>query len=570
MKSLLISILFFTLSSQLFGQNKYPKDAFRSPLDFPLVLAGTFGELRSNHFHSGIDIKTKGSSGHPVHAISEGYVSRIKITHGGYGKALYITHPNGYVSVYAHLSRYNGTTKQKVYDKQYEKESYTIEIFPKAGEIPVKKGEIVAFTGNSGSSTAPHLHFEIRDAKTQQTINPLHFGFKIADTTAPKLNELYVYALDNNGERCHLQEKTSLKKTSKHQYKIAQNDTIEVASHFGFALNTIDNQDAAPNKNGIYEIHLYADDSLQYHYEMEKFAFSETRYINSHIDYAVKQNQKRSVHKGFLDPHNRLSVYKHINETQGILHFNDDKAHQIRYVVSDIHNNKSELEFYIKQSTALSDLEETQEKGTYFDVNRINDFHQEQMQLYLPNKSLYRSLHFQYDIDEKPENCVAPLHKIHDKSTPLHKYAMLSMEIDTLDADLRAKACIVKMSDKNKMAYCGGEWKNHSLFTKIRSFGNYTATLDTVAPTVNSISFKEDENLSKKRYIRIKIGDNLSGIKSYKAYIDGKWVLMEYDSKKAQLSHQFEGPVQNKARTFTLKLIDNRNNSTEIQSQFIR
>lgn len=558
------------LSFQLFGQSNYPQDVFRSPLDIPLVLAGTFGELRSNHFHSGIDIKTKGSSGLPVHAIKEGYVSRIKITHGGYGKALYVTHPNGYVSVYAHLSKYNGAIKKLVHNKQYEKESYTLEIFPKAGEIPVKNGEVIAFTGNSGSSTAPHLHFEIRDAKTQQTINPLLFGFKVADTSAPKLNGLYVYTLQNNGDLCHLEQEKTLKKTDHNNYSIRGNDTIQVASHFGFALSTIDNQDAAPNKNGIYEIYLYADDALQYHYQMERFAFSETRYINSHIDYAMKQNKKRSIHKSFLDPHNKLSVYKFTNDHNGILHFNDNKTHKITYVVTDVHKNKSELNFFIQQTAQSIPIDNTNKESIFFDAYRINDFHEENLQLYLPRNSLYRSIDFTYEAQEYPESCIAPLHIIHDTTTPLHKYAMLSMDIDTLETDLREKACIIKLNENNEMTYCGGEWKNHTLFTKIRSFGNYSATIDTVAPTVNYMSFKKGENLNQKRYIRIKIGDNLSGIKSYKAYIDGKWILMEYDAKKAQLTHEFETKTQNKARTFTLKLTDNRNNMTEVQSQFIR
>ena len=568
MKTFLLSIGFFILSFQVFGQQDYPNNVFRSPLDIPLVLAGTFGELRSNHFHSGIDLKTNGSSGLPVYAIKEGYVSRIKIAHGGYGKALYVTHPNGYVSVYAHLSKYNGKSAQVVLDKQYEKESYTVEIFPKPGSIPVKKGEIIAFTGNSGSSTAPHLHFEIRDAVSQQTINPLLFGFKVIDTKSPKINELFVYTLDNTGEVCYLEQKVALKKINQ-EYKIKANDTIQVASHFGFGLHTIDHQNAAPNKNGIYDIKLFADDELQYHYQMERFAFSETRYINSHIDYTLKQDERKSIHKAFLDPNNKLSTYKNLSDARGILHFNDNKIHRIKYVVSDIHNNQSNLEFFVQHTSSIN-IKKNPNKGIYFDANRINDFHEDELQLYIPNKSLYRSLNFQYELAKAPENCIAPLHKIHNKSTPLHKYAMLSININTLASSLQEKACIVKLNEDKSMSYAGGEWKNHTLFTKIRSFGNYTACIDTIPPSIDYISFKKDENLAQKRYIRIKINDDLSGIKSYKAYIDDEWILMEYDTKKKQLTHQFTGASQNKLKTFTLRLIDNRNNTTEVQSQFIR
>lgn len=568
MKTFLLSIGFFILSFNVFGQRNYPNNVFRSPLDIPLVLAGTFGELRNNHFHSGIDIKTKGSSGLPVYAIEEGYVSRIKITHGGYGKALYVTHPNGFVSVYAHLSRYNEVIKKVARDRQYEKESYTIEVFPKAGTLPVKKGDIIAFTGNSGSSTAPHLHFEIRDAVSQETINPLLFGFKVSDTKAPKINELFVYTLEDNGEICQLHQKVELQKNNQ-QYKIKANDTIQVAPHFGFALHTIDHQNAATNKNGIYDIKLYADDELQYHYQMERFAFSETRYINSHIDYETKQKERKSIHKSFLDPNNKLSIYKDTNDSKGIIHFNDDKVHRIKYVVSDIHNNTSELEFYVQQNFAINSKNNLNE-GIYFDANRINDFHRDELQLYIPNKSLYRSMRFQYEMKNSPKSCIAPLHKIHNKNTPLHKYAMLSMSIDSLTPSLQEKACIVKINEDNTMTYVGGEWKNHTLFTKIRSFGDYSASLDTVPPTVNYVSFKKAENLSNKRYLRIKIDDDLSGIKSYKAYVDDEWVLMEYDSKKKQLTHQFTSTSQNKLKTFTLRLSDNRNNTTEFTSQFIR
>ena len=170
MRLIIIPFLFFISVSM--AQNSYPQDYFQSPLEIPLILSGTFAELRSNHFHSGLDIKTQQQSGLKVMAAASGFVSRIKVSHFGYGKALYITHPNGYTTVYAHLQNFNPEIDAYIKHRQYKNESYEIELFPKAGELLVNNGDIVAYSGNTGGSGGPHLHFEIRN-KQEHPMNPM-------------------------------------------------------------------------------------------------------------------------------------------------------------------------------------------------------------------------------------------------------------------------------------------------------------------------------------------------------------------------------------------------------------
>ena len=267
----LLILFTYTICLSSFSQN-HPKDYFRSPLDIPLILSGTFGELRSNHFHAGIDLKTKGQSGLNVYAIADGYVSRIKVSPWGYGKAIYITHYNGYTSVYAHLMRYTGAIQDYVIDQQYLQKSYDIELFPDSLELKVQKGQIIGLSGNTGSSAAPHLHFEIRNSQNQYPQNGLQFGFDIKDDIPPIIKELKLYRQSKktqiNGNNHDIILET---KGENGLYMLDQN--IEVSGPFSIGLNTYDLLNFASNKNGVFSIDVFVDSSLIYSHKMEEFGF---------------------------------------------------------------------------------------------------------------------------------------------------------------------------------------------------------------------------------------------------------------------------------------------------------
>ena len=305
-------LLSFLTTLFSYSQEKYPEDYFRNPLDIAPVIAGTFGELRSNHFHSGIDIKTQGKQGLKIYAAADGYVSRIKVAQYGFGKAIYITHPNGFTTVYAHLSKYSDKIQKYVKSIQYKKEDYqTGSLFFKKNKFPVKKGEIIAFSGDTGSSGAPHLHYEIRNTKTEEILNPLLFGLKPEDTTAPSIQSLKVYPL-NNSSRINLQNKSfilPLKNSSKGKY-IA--DRISAFGMIGFGINVFDRLDKALNKNGIYSLEMLVNGKRFYYHNVETFSFPESKFINLHIDYEHYKKYKRKYQKTYKETANKLSTYKNL------------------------------------------------------------------------------------------------------------------------------------------------------------------------------------------------------------------------------------------------------------------
>ena len=289
MRLVLICLIF--LCSVAHAQNSYPQDYFSNPLDIPLILSGTFAELRSNHFHSGLDIKTQNRTGFKVFAAADGYVSRIKISHFGYGKALYITHPNGYTSVYAHLENFNPEIEAYVKKQQYINESFELELFPKAEELKVLSKEMIAYTGNTGGSGGPHLHFEIRDSNSRP-MNPLLFGIEISDTKKPIVSSVFAYPLSKDAQINQSENRVKIR-------LIPQKDgsynaeNITAFGKIGFGISTYDQQNGASNKNGIYKIDTYCNGKEKFKIAFEKFSFAETRYLNRFIDYEYFKNNKK-------------------------------------------------------------------------------------------------------------------------------------------------------------------------------------------------------------------------------------------------------------------------------------
>ena len=301
-----IFYLFAFIIGQVYCQNNIPQDYFSNPMEIPLILSGNFGELRSNHFHSGLDIKTQQREGVPIYAPADGYINRIKVSHFGYGKALYITHPNGYSTVYAHLQRYAGVIQEYVKDKQYKKESYTLELFPEKEILPVKKGDLIAYSGNSGSSGGPHLHFEIRDPASRP-MNPLLFGINIPDTKKPLINTIFAYPLGKDAQVNNSQNPIKLRLILQKDgsYKT---ENVTAFGRIGFGISTYDQQNGASNKNGVYQIRAINNGEEVFKVLFEKFSFDETRYLNRFIDYAYYKTNRSRVQKLFRQSNNPISL----------------------------------------------------------------------------------------------------------------------------------------------------------------------------------------------------------------------------------------------------------------------
>ncbi|GGE50766.1 peptidase M23-like protein [Pedobacter psychrotolerans] len=541
-------------AQQIFSNNKYPITDFRQPLDItPPALAGSFGEIRGNHFHSGVDFRTNQREGYPVYAVADGYISRLRVQNSGFGQALYINHPNGFTTVYGHLQRFSPKIATIVKNLEYEKKSFEIDEFPDATLIPVHKGEVIAWSGNRGSSGGPHLHFEIRDTKTEETINPQFFGIIIPDNIPPVIHGLYVYRL--NGKTFNeFTPKQAIGITGANgNYKAVA--PVSLTGEVGFGVVTTDRHNGASGTNGVYSIQLELDGKMIYTSALERFAFENSKAINSHIDYPTYLNTKRSIQKSFIDPGNPLKIYSGLVNS-GKINFNDGGTHQLRYIITDSKGNSSILPFTVNAGNAPSVAPITP-SGLIYPYNKVNEFNTEDIKVVFPKGTLYNDLNFVYKKLPKPAgNAWSAIHQIHNRYTPLHVGFDLWIKADQLPENLRSKALIVNSNGSTQ----GGSYDNGFVKATPRNFGSFYIAVDTIAPRISPINIADGKSMAGLSKMIFKISDNLSGIKSFNGYLDSKWILMEFDAKTATLWHSFDERTTTGKHSFELVVIDMKEN----------
>lgn len=564
---LLLSLAFFdrTYAQELLQSRTYPQDFFRFPLDLPPTSSGTFGELRANHFHSGLDFRTNQRTGYPVYASFDGYISRLRVQVGGFGLAVYIAHPNGFTSVYAHVEKLTPTLAKVIKDYQYEEEAYAVDFSLQPLQIPVKKGEIIAWSGNTGSSAGPHLHFEIRDSKTEETINPQLFGLKIPDKVPPSITALYIYRL--NGEP--FSEKTPRQNVqisgSAGNYHLLKSSTLNLSGEIGFGISTNDLNTGSTNRNGIYSIVLKLDGDTVYTFAAERFAFDQTRALNAHLDFPAYLTSKRWIQKSFVEPGSRIKVFPHLIN-QGILNFHDDVVHDLEYIIQDVSGNTARLKFKVKSTPASTTALTTKTSGTLFKYDQKNEFSNEQIKVTIPDGNLYSNLDFTYTVLPRKPGALSEVHRIHNRFTPLHDGYELWIKPDSSIGNLLNKALIVNTGRASQ----GGIDEDGYIKTWIRSFGDYYVVVDTVPPAITALNIAEGKDMAKTSKISMKASDNLSGIKSYSARIDGQWVLMELDYKTRIMSYTFDERIKAGKHVFELLVIDHKNNQRTFTANFYR
>lgn len=547
----------------------YPQDYFRSPIDQPIRLSGTFGELRPNHLHAGIDIKAKdGKNGQPLYAIADGYIARIKVQSGGYGNALYIVHPNGYMSVYGHLQKFEKNVADYVKKTQYEKQSFNVDLYLNGETFRVRKGEKIGHLGTSGRSFGPHLHFEIRDNKTQKPINPLLFGLKMQDDIRPKLHNVKIYHLNDKLET--IDEKIhALVKKGGGKYGV-KGDTLAIGAwRAGFGIKVYDHHNGVSNWNGIYALEMYQDGNLIHAFNMETFSFGESRYINAHIDYAEQKINKAYYNRSYKLPGNKLSIYE---KNEGVVTLHQAVPSNIKVVALDVDGNKSILDFWVKRAEVIP----AESSGYNYSLlhDKSNTIDNGSMKAVFPKGTFYENAYLNYSTSiDNSDDIYSDMHSLHDVSIPVHKYYTLSIKADALPENLRKKAFLAFCDEKNKVYNAGGKYKDGYITGKVRSLGDYCIMIDNVKPTITPISFRS--NMVGRSRMTFKIKDDLPTTGkgrslSYKATVDGKWILMQYDEKNDLLIHHFDNRIAKGEHTLKITVRDDRGNRSTFERSFTR
>lgn len=549
------------------GTDPYPTDYFTPPVKGPLRLSGTFGELRSNHFHGGIDIK--GGIGVPLYSVGDGYISRIKIEGGGYGNGLYITHPNGYTSVYGHMNSFTPELESFVKGLQYANESFDLDIELTPDQFPVKQGDKIGEMGTTGYSFGPHLHLEMRNTQTGATINPLLFGFKVADDQSPRMHQLKVYALNDQLETLDAEIHALV---SKHGGYGLRGDTILVdAEQVGFGLKVYDHMTGVRNWNGIYQLDVSLEDSLIYQFRMETISYDETRYLNAHLDYAEQVTNKAYFNRCYRLPGNRLSIYAEQPE-EGVVRLSPRRAKKVEMVASDVAGNRSYFVFWVKQRPESRTATEQTPYNYFLPFNQESVIDNGSIRVHVPRGALYENCYLQYQlITDRSDNVFSSVHKLHTPVFPIHKYYELSIRAVVLPESLKDKAFIALCG--NRIVNCGGTWENGMLKTEVRSFGDYCIMVDETPPTIQPENFSS--NLRGANKIDFIIRDNYgtggtAKDLQFRATVDGRWILMKYDAKNDRITHYFDDSIPAGQHEFRLTLTDAVGNETVFERTFTR
>lgn len=502
----------------------------RKPMDIPVLLSGNFGELRSNHFHSGIDFKTQGVEGKPIHSVQDGYVSRISVSPWGYGNGLYITHPDGTTTVYGHLQKFSQKITAYLKEKQYEQESFNVNLSLTPDELPVKEGELVALSGNTGSSGGPHLHFEVRDTETEEPMDPIeYYKDLIKDTQAPKIQGIMVYSMPGKGVVNGSRRKLELKPVTAKNGKQTLTGKIEAWGEIGLAVKGYDYMDNTSNIYGIKDITLTADSQVIFHSNLDRFAFDESRYLNSFTDFEEWKEHRSFYIKSFVDPGNRLRFIESLN--RGILTIDEPRTYHLTYQLADAFGNTTQLSIRIEgkeQPIPEIDTDNTELFHWWSD----NRFGAKGIRLTIPKGNLYDDLYFRYSVKED-STALGATHILHNKPVAFHKSAKLSLRLQTDTLENKQQYGIVRLQN-GRRSWTGGVYRNGWVDADIKEMGSYTLGQDLVPPTITPLN---PATWVSKQAIALRLSDNLSGVQTYRGEIDGQYVLFEMNSKSVITYH---------------------------------
>lgn len=520
-----ISILVLGLllaATSIIGQSPAPYAHldFAAPMDIPLVLSGNFGEFRRNHFHSGLDIKTQGREGIALKSIYEGHVSRVRISPYGYGLALYIDHPNGYTSVYAHMQSFFPELAAWIEQEQYRLERYEVDLSPPPGLFPLAKGEFIGLSGNTGGSFGPHLHFEIRETATEFPMNGLLFGFDITDTRPPEAKAVWVFKTDEGHEFGSFEGKRHALSGNKAHVR------IPAGKNFGFGVESIDRLNGASNRCGVYAVSLIQNKDTVHHHVIDKLDFETKRFINAHMVAWAYNRDKKSVHRCYRLPNNQLDIYH--TPGNGTLTFDTPGTFELEFHLRDAHNNLTLVTAVVEVYKAQEAQEEKPAERLAYE--QAHYLRHADANVHLPKGCMYDDTPVRIQKVGTHAEALGPQVRIGDSAIPLQETYTLEMHAGPLPAHLQSKALLVRVTG-NRLRAAGGRYLFGWVSSQVKQFGTYQVMVDSVAPAIQSTI------LGTSNTLRFTITDDLSGIVFYQGKVDGEWCLFKYTSRNNRLEY---------------------------------
>lgn len=498
-RSLLLALLIFVPGVRA------QEVSFVPPLDIPIVFSGNFGEIRANHFHGGLDFKTGGRTGEKVHALAEGYISRIRVTHGS-GYVLDVVYKNGYTTINRHLSGFVGEIARRVEQLQYEKESWEVEIVPKPDEYPVKPGQVIALSGNTGYSFGPHLHLDVIETSTGEQVDPLPlFKGVVKDHTAPRVKGYMLFpqlgaGVVDGGQMCK-------------EFPANFSGEISAWGLIGVGLRAYDYMEGANNHYGVYSVVLEVDGKEVFRSTVGRFSDEENRYINS---WTYGQYMK-----SFIEPGNRLRMLEAYDEKRGLIDINEERPYQLVYTLSDALGNTSKSKFTILGKRMK--IPANHYTGKYsLKWNQVNSITEPGLQVVIPKGRLYQDVQLDYAV-RADSGDVAFTYQLHSSRIPLHDYCDMYLGLRYRPIEDSSKYYVAGVTKKGSKYYVGGKLLDDGrMKVRIRELGTYTVAIDTVPPVIMPLNAKKWGRMGR---IQFKVKDRETGIASYRGTIDGKYAL---------------------------------------------
>jgi hypothetical protein len=550
----------------------YAQD-YRFPLDVPLSMSANFGELRTNHFHAGIDLRVGGAPGAKVYAVESGHVSRIYVSGTGYGKALYIEHPDGHTSVYAHLDGFAGKIAEYVNEYQYKRQRFHVNNYTDATLLPVKKGDVIGYAGNTGSSMGAHLHFEIRKSELQAPMNTVTKGYIVPkDSMPPVFHNIAVFTLDSINDITRprlLNAEKMLKKAD--GFVPEKTSTFEVCNPVFIGVNANDYQPENTSRHGIYRMDAYLDNDLFYSFKMDGFEFKHTKYINSFIAYDELVDSEITYIKTYTEDGNKIPFYGKI-KNKGLIILKDTLPHNVRIEIFDDLQNKSTANFKIRKSSKVATKHQKVNPAQFVTVywNDAFEYYDDGLEVHIAPRSLYSNSLFRLT-KTKMTGAYSLLWNIGYENIPLHNAMKLQIKPAELPPHLKKHAFIAKQNKNGKISHCGGRFDTNGFLTaEVSSFGSYFISVDTLPPRVSINTKSNDFSASNK--LTVTVYDDVSDMESCNGYIDGQWVLFEHDPKTGSMTYTFDKKqmgAKGKKRKLKVIATDRCNNSKTFLYDFV-